>query len=348
MKSADKSIRLSILSAIAMIVQSVFPPLAAAHVKWFVPYDVRHPPLPLTAVVTPMFLYSLMAFLVLIFLAYLVDGWIARHRPAVLSSGGIHARTEENLLRLLTGAFFLCTWATGGIILTPELHSDAFWVNLLHAGIAAAMIWRRTCVLGGIGILVLYGDGIAQYGLFHMVDYVFLPAIAVYLMLVSAEAPWAERVRTSLLSGGLAFSLIWTAVEKLVYPGWTYEVIAEYPNLAFGLPPAFVTMVAGLVEFSLAFHLATGRGLLRLGGVALMAVFLAAIPEFGKIDAVGHLMICAVIGIVCLRGTSALQDALRWHGRSVAVDAGLVCVLYLATLGSVAAMYYGLQLAEYG
>ena len=195
---------------------------------------------------------------------------------------------------------------------------------------------------------MLYGFGISQFGIFHMTDYVFFPGIAAYLALTSIGTQGALRWRVPLLSGALAFSLMWTAVEKFVYPDWTLFVIASHPDIAAGFPPAFVVVMAGFIEFTLAFYVMTGRGLVRFGAAAFAAIFIVAIPEFGHLDAVGHLPIVGILAVVGLRGSSPLQRIFGLLGRRPIGNAMGIAALYLAVLTGLFGAYYGLQWAEYG
>jgi len=120
-------------------------------------------------------------------------------------------------------------------------------------------------------------------------------------------------------------------------------VVLQHPQMTLGFGWPVVLAIAGFVEFSLAFYLAAGRGLLRLGAAAFMAVFLSAIPEFGHLDLIGHLPIIAILLVVCMGGASPLQDALRLPGRGVTANAAGVSALYLATLLVLFGMYYGMQ-----
>ncbi len=181
-----------------------------------------------------------------------------------------------------------------------------------------------------------------------MTDYVFFLGVAAYLAATSVGSPRILRMRVPVLCASLAFSLAWTAVEKFVYPQWTAQILVEHPNLTLGFSLPLVIVIAGFVEFSLSFFLVIGRGLLRLGAAVFMLVFISAIPEFGHLDAVGHIPIVGILGVVCLRGASPLQDALRLSGRGAARDAGAACLLYMASLAGLFALYYGLQWSEYG
>ncbi len=330
---------------------------ALAHVKWFCSSaDVVQPPDGLRTVLTPVFCAVGCAFLLMVFAGFLADAAVARAYPRLASSGPFHARTEEKLVRLATGGFFLLLWDKGAFvsweqgraILTPELMATGEWIGLLQFAIAVSVGWRRSCVLAAAGICVLYGYGIATFGIFHMTDYVFFPAIAAYLALTSVGTQRALKLRVPLLSGGLAFSLMWTAIEKFVYPQWTLFIIALHPDLALGFPWGFTTVVAGFVEFTLAFYFMSGRGLVRFGAAAYAAIFIAAIPEFGHLDSVGHLPIIGILAVVCLRGSSPLQRRLRLLKRGPIANAAAVSVLYLVSLGGMFAMYYGLHWAEYG
>ncbi len=343
-------------AAVGAVVGAI-PVQAAAHVKWFCSIaDVRQPPIALRHVLTPLFGLVCFGFILLVFAGFLLDDAVAHHWPRLASSGQLHADTEEKLIRLAVGAFFLLLWDKGAVvlwergdaILTPELMASAGWIGALQLAVAMSVAWRRTCILGAAGICILYGYGIAQFGIFHMTDYVFFPGIAGYLALTPSRVPSLTRLRVPLIAGGLAFGLMWTAIEKFVYPDWTLFVVAEHPDLAFGFPWPFVVVVAGFVEFTLAFYVMTGRGLVRVGAAGYAAIFIAAIPEFGHLDAVGHIPIIAILAVVCLRGASPLQRLLRIDACEPTARAAAISACYLATLVTFFGMYYGLQWLEYG
>ena len=319
------------------------PGAAAAHVKWFTPTDVRTAPVPFAAVLSPTFLSVMGLFLLLLLLGFLLDGWIARRWPGWLGSGLSHAATEQRLVRAAAGAYFICASAAGRMILTPELVTHAPWVATTQFLIAFFLVWRRTCILSGLGVLVLYLDAMRRYGVFHLVDYLFLLCLAFYLASLSLRSARLAWLREPLLTGGLAFSLAWTAIEKFLYPQWTIAVIATHRSIGMGLPVTLVTVIAGFVEFTLAFYLVTGRGLLRLGGAAYAMIFLAAMPAFGGLDVFGHLVILATLTIVVLRGMTPMQQRLHLAGRGIVLDAGWIGLLYLLTLALFFAAYYAMQ-----
>ena len=330
-------------AALGLVLAAGTAAVAQAHVKWFTVTNVHDTPRPLSAVLSTAFLLILCVAALLVFFGFLLDGWIARRWPRHLSSGISRAAVEERLMRVAAGAYFLCIADTGGTILTPELKSDAPWLGIVQFAIAFALVWRPTCILAAFGIVVLYADAIARYGLFHLTDYAFVPCLALYFASLSLPSSRLRRLREPLLVGGLAFSLAWTAIEKLLYPQWTMAVIATHPSIALGLPPPLVTVIAGFVEFTLAFYLVTGRGLLRLGGAAYALIFIAAMPPFGKLDVFGHLVIIAILCIAVLRGTTPMQTSLHRDGRTLAADSAWIVFLYLSSLAAFFAMYYAMQ-----
>ena len=126
-----------------------------------------------------------------------------------------------------TGAYFIFVSSHGGVILTPELKSAGGWVPFVQFVAAMALIWRPTCALAGAIILLLYGYAVDRYGIFHLTDYVFFPALAFYLISLVFPSWRLAAIREPMLTGALAFSLAWTAIEKFVYPRETQEMVFD-------------------------------------------------------------------------------------------------------------------------
>jgi len=320
------------------------PGPAAAHIKWFEPYDVSQSPLPLGDVLTRQYLLSLFGFTSLMAGGFLLDRLVA---PVPWVSAGL-ARQEavEVLLRAGLGAFFVALFTMGGVILTPELRTGAPWPSWLQLGIAATMISARTCALGGLGLLVLYGYGVLLYGVFHLADYPIFLGLAAWLVLTSCRAEWLRALRMPILYVAFCASMMWGAVEKWAYPQWTHPLLEERPYLALGVPFDEFMILAGFVEFALAFYILTGLGLLRLGIFALGAIFVAAIIDFGKLDAIGHLPIVAALAVMFLHGPTPLHRALHRAGCSPFAEARRSGALFLGAIAVFFLAYYGLQRTE--
>ena len=345
-------------SLLALATVALTSGAAAAHVKWFcTTVDVREMPKALATVASPTFWGALALFTTLVFLGFLIDGVAGRRWPRLVSCGTRFDALEERVVRIAIGAFFLLLWDKGAVVpweqgsralLTPELDVARAWIGTVQLIVALSVTTRFTCVFAAVGILVLYVDGVWKFGLFHMVDYVFFPGIAGYLALSAYATPKAVRLRMPILSGGLAFGLMWTAIEKFLYPQWTLQVVAFHPQFAFGFDPRFAVVMAAFVEFTLAYFIMTGRGLVRFGAAGYALIFLGAVPSFGHLDAVGHIPIVGILLAVCLHGCSPLQQAIRVHGLGRLKNAAAIAGVYVASLGVFFAMYYGLHAAEYG
>ena len=165
--------------------------------------------------------------------------------------------------------------------------------------------------------------------------------------MAGVSIPRLSHVRIPAMTGCLAFSIMWTAIEKFVYPQWTAQVLETHGHMAMGMPSGLFIVVAAFVEFTLAFYLATGRGMLRVGTLVLLIVFIAAMPEFGRSDVVGHLPLIAILGVPLMGGNSALQRFWRVPGRGMVVNAAAACLLYTLSLTLFFLAYYGVQRLEY-
>lgn len=333
-------------AAALTVVAGLLPAQAWAHVKWFEPYDVAQRPMPISGVMTTHFVLVLAGFGLLMFGGFVLDRLAARSGRRITGLERSEA-TEEKVLRAGIGAFFMALFAMGGLTLTPELHTEADWPAWLQLGIAASMLSARSCVLGSIGIVMLYAYGIALYGVFHFTDYIMFPGIAVYMALTSSASERLRSIRMPILYATICGSLMWGAIEKWAYPQWTFPLLEARPYLTLGIPATDFMVVAGFVEFALAFYILTGLGLLRLGIFGLGLIFVSAILDFGKLDAVGHLPTIASLTAMFVHGPTLLHRWLRDARRGFLAEAGKAGVSFATAISICFAAYYGLQHAEY-
>jgi hypothetical protein len=313
---------------------------ASAHVKWFAPYDVPGQPVGLRDVFSSAFWL-------------LVTGscfalWAICHAEktavgaAVLRvfnrfSRAVQSRIEE-LFRASTAVFFLALSLLGDIILTPELTTDIAAISWLQAAIAVGMFWRPTLLLSAIGIGVLFVFGVVKYGAFHMMDYPIFLGAAVYLGLSSLQVKGIFKLRPlDFARWGAAITLMWASVEKWAYPHWSIPILHVHPHLMVGLDRSFYMTAAGMVEFSLAFALLWSPLVRRLAATALAAMFISAVFEFGRVDALGHLMIVMILLTIVVDDAPAA-------GRRPA----LAPAYYCAALFFVIALYYVSHAMIYG
>jgi len=324
---------------IACLLVAGWPLAAAAHVKWFAPYDVPGQPRILPEIFKLMFWQPLSAaLLAFVLTCYLEPSRVGAGILAALDrfSRWLRPRVDD-LYRAGTAAFFIALWTLGGIILTPELKTSSPLVPLLQLGIAIGMFWRPTMVLSALGIVVLYAIGLWNYGLFHMLDYPIFLGLAAYLACSGLEIdPFGVRP-LDIARWAAGLTLMWASVEKWAYPDWTYPLLRNDPGLAMGFYVDYYMSAAGVVEFSLALGLLWTPLVRRLSALVLIAMFAAAIVPFGKLDAIGHSMIIVIlIGILVDR-----EPAIRRPPISA-------MAYYPAALVATIGLYYGLHALIYG
>jgi len=346
-RTTDRGACLASAAGGVTLALALLPTPASAHVKWFAPYDVTQAPAQVDGVLTPHFLVVFAGFALMMFAGFLLDRLIASRRQGTAVRIAREA-TEEGLLRAGIGAFFMALFATGGVILTPELRTDADWPAWLQLGIAVSLMSARTCVLGGFGILVLYADGIANYGFFHLSDYPMFLGLAAYLGLTSSRSDRLRALRMPALYVAICLGLMWGAVEKWAYPQWTFPLLATHPYLTLGVASQDYMIIAGFIEFALAFYIMTGLALVRLAIAALLSIFMAAILDFGKVDAIGHLPIMVPMLAMFLHGPTGLHRWFHDASNSLVAEARKSTTAFATCLCFFFAVYYGLQYQEYG
>jgi hypothetical protein len=292
------------------------PALAFPHVKWFVNYDLLSPPRPAVSVLLSGYFLMFSLFVApLIFVVALLDDYLTR-RPKLFAPGAraIEARIAEHsplLLRLGVSAFFFAVFGYGCVhewmILTPELRTHATWVCVVQLAVAVCALSRRTAIVSGCGIALLYVVGVSQYGLFHMLDYPIFLGVAALLI---AHSIW-DRKHEDLALGAVrvatAVTLLWASVEKWAFPEWSFMLMAQRPGLALGFDPEFYMIAAGFVEFCAAFLLLTGSVAARVAALLLLVMFLSAIVPFGVIDAIGHSVIIIVLMLLIFSDNKAAK-----------------------------------------
>ncbi|MBV9777265.1 MAG: hypothetical protein JO143_09470 [Acetobacteraceae bacterium] len=310
---------------------------AAAHVKWFCTYDVAAPPQPIRLVLNGEFRNLALLTIAVLLVAGLLDRTplgLAMLRSLDRATWFLRDKTDV-LVRAVLGGFFVALWMNGGIILTPELKTTVAWVPWLQLAIAVSMIWRQTLVLGALGMATLYVYAIDQYCLFHLMDYPIFLGLAAYLALSAVRAaPFGLRP-LDVLRYATAITLMWASVEKWAYPQWTFPLLATHPEMTFGFTPEFYMRAAGLVEFALAFTLACGPLMRRTSAIILTAMFVSAVFEFGKIDALGHSAIIVVLLAILA------DNELPAPRRSLAMAPAYFC----ASLAVTVLAYYGVHAA---
>ena len=307
---------------------------ASAHVKWFSSFDVATAPHNLDYLQMPDFKVLIILSLLFMALGSLLEE-SPLGAPMMRSFDSVTGwlRTEPDaLVRPVCGFFFIAVWATGGIILTPELKTAAPWISWLQLAMAVALIWRVTSPLAALGIVVLFGLAVWEYGIFHLADYPIFLGVAAYLALTGLKRDFYGIRPLDIVRWTAAITLMWASIEKWAYPQWSLPLITEHPALTMGYDSGFFMRAAGVIEFTLAFALLWTPLVRRAAAVVLAAMFIGACFEFGKLDVIGHSAI--VIVLLLIIWDDVRVQVKRTH--MLLAPAG-----YAAALAGFLTMYYG-------
>jgi hypothetical protein len=333
---------------------------ASAHIKWFCAYNVAGQPRGLENVLCPDFEVLTLTALLMLLSGYLVEmSVIGAALQAALNrvTSGLRDNTEV-LMRAACGFFFVALWTKGGIILTPELITTSPIIPWVQLGMAACLIWRRTLPIAGLGIAGLFSLAMFQYGVFHLLDYPIFLGIAAYLVLVGLQRDLFGVRPLDVLRWSAAVTLMWASIEKWAYPQWTFPLLIVHPQMTLGYNPEFFMRAAGMVEFTLSFALLLTPLARRTAALILSGMFISAVLQFGKIDAIGHAPIVAVllaiigddfVGARFTRIRLGIKDAwARFNLRLSLWDLVLVPASYCGALAAFLALYYVLHSVLFG
>jgi hypothetical protein len=201
------------------------------------------------------------------------------------------------------------------VYLTPELKASAPWVAWLQLSMAVALLWRRSAWFAAAGIAVLYGCAIFQYGWFHLLDYPVFLAVALYLAIDSLSSGHGTDRALAVLRVGAGITLMWAGGEKWLFPWWSYPMLEnQLSAVQFGLSQLAFMFLCGFVEFCAAYALVFGRQAVQWAALFLLVPFLAAVPIFGAVDAVGHAPIIVVLAMLAITRNRLPEEVLGRKG----------------------------------
>jgi len=331
-------------------------PIIEEHVKWFGHYDITKPPLPVEQVLTKPFIYLFLISIFAIYLFFLADR--AAFRKGYFIEFDAKARELNRfsvyLLRICAGTFFLSLAVYHAVshdsfIITPELRTTQAIIPYLQLVIGLCALSRRTTPLIGIGIIGLYADAVFCYGIYHLLDYLIFLGIAYFFLVTETKSAQWKKSGFIVLYATTGITLLWAAMEKFAYPDWSYPMLEKHPSLLMGLSPSGFMLSSGFVEFALTFILLSGASILgRALALGLESIFVLAIIPFGLTDALGHLMIIAILSVLLIRGPTGARSMLILNEKSVWTEAYFMTGLYFLAFGMFFLMYYGFHYLAYG
>lgn len=332
-----------VASTLAAGLALLLPATAEAHVKWFCAFQIAGQPDGLRNVLCQDFEKLLALGIGVLFLGCLVDRtFIGDALTRALDRITAPLRDQGDVMvRACVGFYLVSVWCLGGVLLTPELTTTSTVVPWIQLAMAACLLSRQTTIITAVGIVGMFATAVWNYGAFHLADYPVFLGIAAYLAAFSLGKTILGARPIDVLRWSAAVTLMWASVEKWAYPEWSYPLFVTHPDMAMGFDPAYYMRAAGVVEFSMSFALIWTPLVRRCGAIMLAGVFISAIAGFGKVDAIGHAPIIAVLFAI-------IADDAKQVVRAKISRLALMPVVYCAALASFVTAYYGLHAAMFG
>lgn len=324
-----------------------------AHVKWFTDFSFADPPTSLADAVTPLFIGLTLFTMAALGVAVVIDWRLRDTRAWRAIVAWFEARRDYALLalRIGLGITLILAWQAD-TLLAPDLSvADQPIIGWLEFGLALLLIFPRTVPLAGVGTLLLYAVGVAQFGAFYMLDYFIFVGVGVYLIVAQLPNARLRGLRIPALYFSVGFSLMWLAIEKLIYPQWGLAILAENPILTLGFDPAFFLVGAAFVELALGYLFIIGL-LERPLALVVTLVFFGTTMVFGKTEIIGHTIIHAALIAFLLEGTARTYPApidihkkLNWRIAFASVNFVLLLAVLIVPYSLIANREYELAIA---
>ncbi|MEX0720166.1 MAG: DoxX family membrane protein [Balneolaceae bacterium] len=315
----------------------LLPALSFGHVKWFSGFSFLDEPLSIIEVLNPVYIGLVILSVVVISSLVFADEHIEEVRwyRKVNIWLSDQADYSLNIMRVAMAAVFLISWANG-TVLTPELVSGYDLLVWLQFFLALMLLFHKTTMYAGAGLLFLYVMAAFEFGFFHMLDYLHFAGIGIYLFSHRLYNEKLKEIGLPALYITIGFSLIWLGYEKLFYPSWGLYLLEQNPQLALGLPQEFFLQAAAFVEISLGYLLIIGLLERPLAAVITMVFFLTTLV-FGKLEVIGHTPIHAALLVFLFNGTgTAYNPPIALH-KNMYLRVGFAGVNFLV----IAALFLG-------
>ncbi|MFC5712377.1 DoxX family membrane protein [Thalassorhabdus alkalitolerans] len=324
------------ITAIVLLGLFFTPFFADAHVKWFTNEEpVKES---IENIITPFFMFmTIFTAFVLAILPQIVPKMMKWDIVQKIDNKmDDYRKYNMSILRYGT-AIVLIIQVLSGSLFAPELHQQPNWFPVL-AWIAIILLFvpnflatkTAAVILLGMFSIVVY-----DFGIFHMLDYAFyLPIFIIFLIAGTNYEKWSFPFLY--LATGL--SLCWVAVEKLVYPSMTIDIIVNHNVPTFGFPPEIFIVMAAFIEFIVGYLLVVGI-LNRLLAIVLTGIFMSTTMLFGALELVGHAMIHIILVLFIIEGTSFYRPPVKIH-KTVIEQMIFVFLNFIFVLATILLIYY--------
>jgi hypothetical protein len=283
--------------------------LGYVHVKWFIG-DEKTAPLAIADVITHSFLFWFAVTLAGLLISAVFNEPLQRIAPI----RRIHHSLDQAkpylaaILRigLGIGVIFQLSSST---YLAPEFITNQRWIYMLLVVVLIGLLAKKTLLISGVALAVLYVHAIYEFGLFHALDYVFYVGI-VYYLLVSGTR-WKETATPALyLFTGL--SLSWVGIEKMTMPALAASIVADFGLPTFGFSVEDFVLITAFVELGLAWTFIVGI-LNRFISIIVTVVFITTAAVFGHTEIVGHTILHTLLIMFLIEGDGAFKTPFQFH-----------------------------------
>ncbi len=326
-----------------------------AHVKWFAVFDVTAAPKQIGAVLNGQFVTFFLVSVIAVCAFFAADR--TAYRRGLLRDFDARLKRLDDLsvliLRLSAAVFLISLWVWyelqgTAFYITPELKTHSAYVPWLQLALGCCALFRRSVPAVSLGIFAFFGFAIRDYGLFHLLDYMIFVGLAYFFVVATITRGKWRQSGFVVLFAATGITLLWAAMEKFAYPDWSYSMLHSHTGMLMGLQPETFMVLAGFVEFSVAFILLGAVSIAgRIVALVFQAIFMLAIFEFGPLDAIGHLMIIAILFVLFLRGPTNAREILVLREKSVAMEVYFMMGLYFLAFVMIFIAYYGLHAVLY-
>jgi uncharacterized membrane protein YphA (DoxX/SURF4 family) len=330
-----------------LALSEVSAPTLLAHVKWFHDFSYSDSPLGLSDALTPLVIAMTIISALAVGSLVIVDRLLARSAVYGQVAAWLQARRDQSVLvmRIGAGMTLLLSWQADAM-LAPELDLPYAWIGWVQFALALMLIFPRLTPAAGVGIVALWLGAAVEFGLFHMLDYVLFIGVGVYLAVSASKSERVNGLGVPALYLTLGFSLIWVALEKVIYPDWGLGVLSDKSQLTLGIPDDTFLILVAFTELALGFLLVIGLLGRPLGLVITLVLFTTALV-FGKTEVVGHTIIHASLIVFLLEGQGRFYPAPITVHRSLAMRFAFASVNFLIVTAVLFGIYEAIARLTY-
>jgi len=331
---------------ILLVLLAFWPSDLLAHVKWFTDGSYADKPVSPTEIFSPLF-YQL----AVLTLAMVIFGVWLDSRLQILASYqridrwlGDRADKATLVLRITLAMTLLLSWQDGSM-LVPNVGIKQIWIGWYQFALTFLLIFPKTTPIAGVGTIVLYILGVANFSGFHMLDYALYIGVGWYLAVSQVQNLRLRKSGLMLLYLTVGFSLCWVALEKFIYPEWAYQIMEER-NLTMGIDRTLFLTSAAFVEFGLGYLMLICM-LQRPLAVIVTLVFVTTTVVFGKVEIIGHTLLHGCLVVFLLEGRSVIYNRINRTLKSLSARMAFASVAMVVLFPLLLYPYYTLASRKY-